>query len=34
MAVATGWPVMVGMVEVDVVDTCYGVCQPGADAER
>jgi len=27
-----GWPVTV--VEVGVVDTCYGVNQPGADAER
>jgi len=31
---ATGWPVMVGVVEVGVVDTRYGVSQPGADAER
>ena len=30
----TGWPVTVGMVEVGVVDTRYGVSQPGADAER
>ena len=32
-----GWPVTVGvtgMVEVGVVDTRYGVSQPGADAER
>jgi len=29
MAGAAGWPVTVG-----VVDTCYGVSQPGADAER
>jgi len=32
-----GWPVTVGvtgMVEVGVVDTRYGVIQPGADAER
>jgi len=25
---------MVGVVEVGVVDTRYGVSQPGADAER
>jgi len=25
---------MVGMVEVGVVDTRYGVSQPGADTER
>ena len=31
---ATGWPVTVGVVEVGVVDTRYGVSQPGADAER
>jgi len=31
---ATGWPVMVGVVEVGVVNTRYGVSQPGADAER
>jgi len=29
-----GWPVTVGMVEVGVVDTRYGVSQPRADAER
>ena len=32
-----GWPVTVGvtgMVEVGVVDTRYGVIQPGAGAER
>jgi len=29
-----GWPVTAGVVEVDVVDTRYGVSQPGADAER
>jgi len=29
-----GWPVTVGVVEVGVVDTRYGICQPGADAER
>jgi len=29
-----GWPVTVGVVEVGVVDTRYGVSQPGADAER
>jgi len=28
-----GWPV-VGVVEAGVVDTRYGVSQPGADAER
>jgi len=28
------WPVTVGVVEVDVVGTRYGVSQPGADAER
>jgi len=28
------WPVTVGVVEVGVVDTRYGVSQPGADAER
>jgi len=33
-ASATGWPVTVGVVEVGVVDTRYGVSQPGADAER
>jgi len=31
---ATGWPVMVGVVEVGVVDTRHIVSQPGADAER
>jgi len=31
---ATGWPVTVGVVEVGVVDTRYGVSQPGADADR
>jgi len=31
---ATGWPVTVGVVEVGVIDTRYGVSQPGADAER
>jgi len=30
----SGWPVTVGVVEVGVVDTRYGVSQPGADAER
>jgi len=34
MAGATGWPVTVGVVEVGVVDTRYGVSQPAADAER
>ena len=29
-----GWPVTVGVVEVGVVDTRYGVSQPGADADR
>jgi len=29
-----GWPMTVGVVEVGVVDTRYGVIQPGADAER
>jgi len=29
-----GWPVMVGVVEVGVVDTRYSVSQPGADYER
>jgi len=29
-----GWLVMVGVFEVGVVDTRYGVSQPGADAER
>jgi len=29
-----GWPVTVGVVEVDVVDTLHGVSQPRADAER
>jgi len=29
-----GWPVTVGVVEVGVVDTRYGVSKPGADAER
>ena len=33
MARTTGWPVTVGVVEVGVVDTRYGVRQPGADAE-
>jgi len=28
------WPVTVGVVELGVVDTRYGVSQPGADAER
>jgi len=28
------WPVTVGVVEVSVVDTRYGVGQPGGDAER
>ena len=28
------WPVTVGVVEMGVVDTRYGVSQPGADAER
>jgi len=28
-----GWPVMVGVVEVGVVDTHYGVSHPGTDAE-
>ena len=32
--VLAGWPVTVGVVEVGVVDTRYGVSQPGADAER
>ena len=32
--ILTGWPVTVGVVEVGVVDTRYGVSQPGADAER
>ena len=32
--ILTGWPVTVGVVEVGVVDTLYGVSQPGADAER
>jgi len=27
------WPVTVGVVEVGVVDTRYGISQPGADAE-
>jgi len=30
----TGWPVTVGVVEVGVVNTRYGVSQPAADAER
>jgi len=30
----TCWPVTVVVVEVGVVDTRYGVSQPGADAER
>jgi len=30
----TGWPVMMGVVEVRVIDTRYGVSQPGADTER
>jgi len=30
----TGWPVAVGVVDVGVVETRYGVSQPGADAER
>jgi len=29
LVILTGWPVTVG-----VVDKRYGVCQPGADAER
>jgi len=29
-----GWPVTVGVVEMGVVDSRYGVSQPGADAER
>jgi len=32
--ILTSWPVTVGVVEVGVVDTRYGVSQPGADAER
>jgi len=28
------WPVTVDVVEVGVVDTRYGVSQPGADADR
>ena len=32
--ILTDWPVTVGVVEVGVVDTRYGVSQPGADAER
>jgi len=28
------WPVTVGVVEVGVVDTRYGVSHPGADAKR
>jgi len=32
--ILTGWPVTVGVVELGVVDTRYGVSQPGADAER
>jgi len=28
------WPVTVVVVEVGVVDTHYGVSQPGADAKR
>ena len=32
--ILTGWPVTVGVVEVGVVDTLYGVSQPGAEAER
>jgi len=28
------WPVTVGVVEVGVVDSHYGVSQPGADAKR
>jgi len=31
--VLTGWLVMVGVVEVGIVDTRYGVSQPGADVE-
>jgi len=31
---APGWPVTAGVVKVAVVDTCYGVSQPEADAER
>ena len=34
MVGVAGWPVTVGVVEVGVVDTRYGVSQPGADAER
>jgi len=30
----TGWTVTVGVVKVGVVDTHYGVSQPGADAEQ
>ena len=29
-----GWPVTVGVVEVGMVDTRYGVSQPRTDAER
>jgi len=29
-----GWPMTVGVVEVGVVDTRYGVSQPEADVER
>ena len=33
--ILTGWPpVTVGVVEVGVVDTRYGVSQSGEDAER
>jgi len=32
--ILTGWPVTVAVVKVGVVDTRYGVSQPGADAER
>jgi len=30
----TGWPVTVGMIEVGMVATRYGVSQPAADAEQ
>jgi len=32
--ILTGWPMMVGVVEVGAVNTRLGVSQPGEDAER
>jgi len=34
LVIMTGWPATVGVVEVGVVDTRYGVSQPGTYAEQ